>query len=277
MSCQAPYTNGSGCLVTPACAGTSYQPAKLINQPILDWNAGADSITEVSGNAHAQWNQPIGVFGVIIGFKRAGQAVTMPSLITHGFYYTSVAGISYAQIVESGVLVGSSFAYAGADTFAIDRNNGQVTYTYNGQVIHTSRVLSYDTIVVNACMYGSGDQAPSLGGGALAASFTVTNPTSSTVTLSDTSTGTNIAWRSWTFSSMPLSYQYIYADITSSSGTVFTPFQVSANVSGSVINSPEVVTYVSFTSPTSNNTVTLTVTDTLGNTSTASQTFATLG
>jgi len=277
MTCQLPYTDGRGCLVTPSCAGTSYQPAKLINQPILDWNAGADSITEVSGNAHAQWNQPAGVFGVIIGFKRAGQSVTLPSLITHGFYYTSVAGVAYAQIVESGQLVGSAFTYASSDTFELDRDNGQVTYTYNGTLLYTSQVLSFDTIVVNACLYGSGDQAPSLGGGALAASFTVSNPTSSTVTLTDTSTGANIAWRSWAFSSMPLSYQWIYADIENSSGTVFAPFQVNANVSGSVINSPEAITYVSFTSPTSNNTVTLTVTDTLGNTSTASQTFSTLG
>lgn len=282
MSCQPAYTNAQGCVVTPACPGSTYAPGYSINQPILQWNSGANSVTEITGNASLSFSQPVGQTGVTIGYKTSRLLATVPNLITHGFYFTSLAGVSYAQIVERGQTIGAAFVYAGTDTFMINRANGVVTYVWNGTLLYTSTQLSFDTILTNACMYASGDEAPSPGGGVLAASMSITNnsPSAGWVACADTSAGTNISYRSWSFSSLPTNpfdYQWIYLAISGGSGQM-SAFQKSGTTTGlSVINTQQSILYVFFTSVTTSVTIGLTVTDTLGNTSTTSQFFASLG
>jgi hypothetical protein len=276
MSCQPAYTNSQGCVVTPACAGSAYQPGYTVNQPIFDWNAGADSITELTGDAHTVFQMPTPVSGVIIGFKTSRLSTTVPSLITHGFYFFNSVGTPYAQIVESGQVIGSAFSYTSADNFEVRRASGQVTYWHNSALIYTSSALSIDAIIVNTCLFASGDQAPSLGGAALAASFSVSGATTSTPVFTDTSTGTNIAWRAWTFTTYPNSAYWIY-DPSTVGGNVPTPFQGIWNGSSTPIACPLATMYTRFSPASTNNTVMLTITDTDGNTSSASQTFTTLG
>lgn len=152
----ARYIDGDGCIVWPACPAIAHVPAQIVQQAVLGWNAGANSITELTGDLHTVFTMPI-VAGVVIGLRSGRARNTMPELIEHGFYFNSVAGTGLVHVVERGLAATGTIIRGASDTFEIRRVGGRVTYRRNGALLYTSAALSTGAKVVNACLYASGD------------------------------------------------------------------------------------------------------------------------
>lgn len=159
------YYDAAGCLVCPEQSAQAYVPARIEHQPVLGWNAGANSVDVHDGDLHVVFDQPLDVVGVVIGLKTSRARVTVPSLIEHGWYFQKSAGVNLCQPIEQGKVLGGPITGRLAnDTFEIRRVNGQVTYLRNGAFVALSPTRSSGPKLVNACLYASGDMAPSGGG-----------------------------------------------------------------------------------------------------------------
>ena len=153
----APYFDTSGCLVTPARPAIAYQPARIEQRAVTGWNAGANSIDQLDGDLHVVFAMPMGVAGVVLGLKGSRRKQTVPELIEHGFYFQSLGGTNLVQIIERGVAKSTNAARAANDTFEIRRVGGAVTYLKNNVRIYSSSQPSRGPLVVNTCLYASGD------------------------------------------------------------------------------------------------------------------------
>lgn len=152
----APYKDADGCIVWPACPAVAYEPARIEQQAVLGWNAGANSITELAGDLHTVFTMPA-VAGLVIGLRSGRARQTTPDLIEHGLYFNALAGTHLVHVVERGLGATSSIVRALADTFEIRRVAGRVTYWRNGALLYASTAVSTGAKVVNACLYASGD------------------------------------------------------------------------------------------------------------------------
>lgn len=159
--CQAPYIDSAGCMVTPACPGQPYIPATVTQQPVLGWNAGANSVAVLDGDLHAVFAMPAGTVGAVVGLKAGRARPTVPDLVTHGLFFQSLAGVDMVQVVESGAPQGAAAMRNATDTFELRRVAGVVTYWQNGTLLRTSMRPSAGVVLVNACLYASGDEVPS--------------------------------------------------------------------------------------------------------------------
>lgn len=157
-SCQ-PYRDSNGCLITPECAAVAAQPAYVSQAVVTGWNAGANSIQMLDGDVFARFTVPAGVIGVRMGFKGARAQPTLPSLITHGFYFQRGIHDQF-QVTENGAAKTTFGDRAESDVFEIRRVKGAVTYWRNGVLLYSSAVPSTGPVLVNACLYQSGDGAP---------------------------------------------------------------------------------------------------------------------
>lgn len=151
-----PYLDANGCVVWPYCPAVAYQPARIEQQAVLGWNAGANSITELAGDLHTVFTMPA-VAGVVIGLRSGRGKQTTPDLIEHGLYFNALAGAHLVHVVERGLGETSSVVRDLGDTFEIRRVAGRVTYWRNGVLLYASTARSTGAKVVNACMYASGD------------------------------------------------------------------------------------------------------------------------
>lgn len=154
-ACQ-PYQDADGCTVWPECPAQAYVPGQIVEQAVLGWNAGANSITELDGNLHTVFTMPA-VAGIVIGLRSGRARQTMPELIEHGLYFNSAAGVHLVHVVERGLGATGTIARALDDEFEIRRVDGTVTYWRNGKLLYRSMVRSTGVKVVNACLYASGD------------------------------------------------------------------------------------------------------------------------
>lgn len=154
------YYDGSGCLVCPELPAVVGQAASYVEQPILGWNAGANSIDMLDGNVHAVFDVPA-VTGVVIGLKGSRQQVTIPDLVAHGLYFSSAGTFHAVQVIEGGETKTGAAERALDDVFEIRRLNGVVTYWRNGALLYTSSKVSTGPVLINACMYSTGDALPS--------------------------------------------------------------------------------------------------------------------
>lgn len=152
-----PYYDASGCLVTPEVTAVAAVPARIETRPIIGWNAGANSKTELDGDMHTVFTMPAGGAGVVIGFRSGRARNTAPDLVEHGLYFQSVAGYDMVQVCELGVAKTLLVPRTASDTFEIRRVAGMVTYWINATLLYTSHRPSYGVKLVNACLYASGD------------------------------------------------------------------------------------------------------------------------
>lgn len=159
-ACQPPYFDSDGCFVTPACSGIDPVAAYIETKAILGWNAGANSIMQLDGDVHAVFGMPQGTVGVIVGFKGARSRQTIPDLVTHGMYFQSLAGVDMVQVIERGQPKTTLQPRSALDTFEIRRAFGKVTYWQSGTMIYESVQPSVGPVLVNACIYASGDDVP---------------------------------------------------------------------------------------------------------------------
>lgn len=152
-----PFYDQFGCLVSPELSAIPRVPARVDQTPVLGWNAGANSITELDGDLHAQWSMPAGTAGVVIGLRSGRERQIVPELVEHGLYFQSVAGADMVQVIESGTPVTELVLRTAEDVYEIRREAGNVTYWIGDTPLYASKVPSLGAKIVNACLYASGD------------------------------------------------------------------------------------------------------------------------
>lgn len=162
MSSTDCYYDSNQCLVCPEITPSPGSPGYVEQQPIIGWNAGANSIDQLDGSMHIVFGMPVNQRGVVVGFKSGRAHPTIVSQIEHGFYFQRSGAFDFVRIIENGLTMGTPMTYVATDTFEIRRVEGVVYYFHNDRTIpvYTSSVPSAGPKVVNACLYASGDSAP---------------------------------------------------------------------------------------------------------------------
>ncbi len=155
--------NEDDCLDCPEVEAIAYKPGFISVQPIIGWNAGANSADELDGDLHVKFDMVLGTSGAVVGLKQGRANNIVPNLVTHGFYFISAGGHDLVQIIESGVTKTTGVARAHDDTFEVRRLSGNVFYLINDVIVYRSASHSSGAVVVNACMYASGDVISSAG------------------------------------------------------------------------------------------------------------------
>jgi hypothetical protein len=155
------YLDGDGCLVCPEVQEVVAQPATLTRSVSTGWTAGANSIAALAGDVHAVFDFEPMPLGIVVGFKPAGARIPQdnPNLIQHGIYGYLSQGLPNVDILESGKQR-ASFAYTPGQSIEIRRVGEKVTYLINGAQVYASSVPSFGAVIVNACLYASGDTLP---------------------------------------------------------------------------------------------------------------------
>lgn len=155
------YYDADGCWVCPERPASPRVPGYVSKQVVRQWNAGANSIETLDGDVRTNFSLPLGLVGVVVGFKGSRKKQTVPSLIEHGFYFQRQGGVDVLQIIERGsVKSPASPRRDDALKFSIVRRGGDVTYLVNGFHVYASSSPSIGPVVVNACLFASGDTVP---------------------------------------------------------------------------------------------------------------------
>lgn len=150
-----PCTHHGNCTT---CSAYDGWPAERIDHPSFGWDAGANSVKELDGDVQLLIPIPMQALGIVVGLKSHRQYVTTPNLIDYGWkFITTEFGQSYAFPVERGATVGNTLPRTVTDVFEITRVNHVVRYYKNGVLVRTSPRLSTGKVLVNACLYASGD------------------------------------------------------------------------------------------------------------------------
>jgi hypothetical protein len=152
------YLDANGCTVCPEIPAVPAVPTTVTRRSIVGWNAGANTVKELDGDLQAVIPLPPRMSAVVIGLKHGRRAQTTPDLVEHGFFFQSLNGADRYQVIERGVTRTSSLARAADDVFVIRRVNGQVRYLVNGTEVYHSAVKSSGPVLLNCCLYTSGDQ-----------------------------------------------------------------------------------------------------------------------
>lgn len=125
---------------------------------IQGWNAGANSVEMLAGDVQTVFTIPAQALGIVIGFKQSREFQTTPALITHGIYFTNLGGFDYWYVSESMTRRTTPLRRNAADEFRIRRIHDVVRYYCNGLLVYTSAIPSVGPVLVNACLFATGDQ-----------------------------------------------------------------------------------------------------------------------
>lgn len=151
----------NGCIDCPSIPATPGTPGHIQQAPDASWSAGANSIKELDGDVVVAWETVGMVGGIVLGFKSNRANQTLPELVDHGIFLRSQAGAAYVNVVERNVLKTPAIRRELDDRFEIRRIGGVVTYWHktggSNRCIYTSARHSAGVVLVNACMYYSGD------------------------------------------------------------------------------------------------------------------------
>ena len=174
-SVWVPSGSGSGgesggpvtCTTLPAQPYIPEQPARIDTVPIFDWQAGANSIQELEGDAFLTFDMPV-VIGTIVGFTDNRDDAADRDRITHGMYFgLDGAGDPIFQVFEAGSMMTEPAPYTAGDYFKITREAGVVKYHhYNTGSSEYERIYTSTTIngasplIAASAMYASGDTIP---------------------------------------------------------------------------------------------------------------------
>lgn len=157
MSPRDCHYDARGCYVCPAIPGVPGVPGHYDIKQLIGWSAGANSQLMLDGNIHAVFPMKAGIAGCVIGFKDSRLSQTVPARISRGLYFTSSAGANFVSVRENGVQKTAAVQYAEDDVFEIRRVDGLVSYRHGDAVLYTSQIQSVGAVIVNACLYASGD------------------------------------------------------------------------------------------------------------------------
>lgn len=162
--CVSEWVPDGGVITEPVCTFVPAKPFIQTVAPRLDvtpnygWNAGANSIDELDDDVKLSFTMD-GAVGVVVGLTNTRGDVTDYTRMTHALYFhMTPTGQLLFDVMEEGLVVGSSTPYVRGDAFEIRRAGGQVTYWYDGSVVRTSRKTSSGVVLVGSTLYASGDQ-----------------------------------------------------------------------------------------------------------------------
>lgn len=149
------------CTTYPAVAGVPGVPAKVTPLPGNNWDAGANSVTELDGDVRLAFVQPHAV-GAVVGLTNTRDAVGSYTRMSHAFYFHyTLGGRAVYQAMEHGEAVTHEAPHDAASEFAIERANNAVSYYVDGQLLHRSTLPSEGTVLAGCALYSSGDRVPS--------------------------------------------------------------------------------------------------------------------
>lgn len=139
------------------CPAIEAIPPTVTEHPVIGWNAGANSIDLLDGDVHTVFDIPTPCAGIVLGFKQSRAFQTRPELIQHGFWFTPIGGRLFGYVTEMGARKTPAVARNHTDTFEIRRRGGVVSYFVNDVLLYTSLARSTGPVLVNACLYATGD------------------------------------------------------------------------------------------------------------------------
>lgn len=154
------YTDSNGCTVCPEIPASPAVPPRVISDARTGWNAGANTIDELTGDVHAVWSFDTAPAGVFIGLKSSRKQPTEPSLIPHALYVYASGGHAFVEIREAGKKKGTAVMYTLGDALEIRRVGATITYYVNDVLLGSSPSNLGSVVVANACLYTAGDSVP---------------------------------------------------------------------------------------------------------------------
>lgn len=154
------YYTPDGCVVCPELPAVAAQPASAITNPQIGWNAGANSIAQLSGDVHVMDSFATCPNGIVIGFKANRFNQTNPAGILHGLYFYRVGNNAFVEARELGQRVGSTLAYPPGGLWEIRRVGSNVSYWLNNARMAQSPARTLGAVLVNACLYAASDEVP---------------------------------------------------------------------------------------------------------------------
>lgn len=157
-------SSGSGvvCTVIPAQQYRAGSPARIDRNSVLSWNAGANSIAEVEGDARLAFSGVGAVVGAVLGITDTRDAPEDVNRITHGFFFgVDSRGLPSYQLFEAGQILTEREGYTPATAFRLERAGGVVRYYVDDELIYTSTAPNEANTIYAACaVYASGDTLP---------------------------------------------------------------------------------------------------------------------
>lgn len=142
--------------------GRSFTPAvpALMAPDYNDgWNAGADSITRISGNLHVIFSVDMSGGGAV-GLMRGRDFVFDFTAIANAFYFANTGSGLRVFVMERGIVRTQGRPASANNQFEIRRERGVVTYSIDGQLEYTSPELSYGELRVGTSIFHGGDGIP---------------------------------------------------------------------------------------------------------------------
>jgi len=154
------YFDANGCYVCPELAAVTAAPATTTTDPQLGWNAGGNTVKELSGDVHVVEAFDVAPVGIVFGLRATRQLPAEVALIAHGLYVHSVAGNAFVAVYEAGRQRGDAVSYVLGTSLEIRRVGATVTYWNDGVPLARSPARVLGPVIVNACFYAAGDTAP---------------------------------------------------------------------------------------------------------------------
>lgn len=153
------------CIEEPGVPPVTAAPGRVVYAPDFGWDAGANSITELSGDVILSFTAEQ-VVGSLVGLRTARPFVNNFPSYYHAILLLSVGTNNVYSVMEQGTTITvptvrtlSNTDDEGnpADAFDIIRTGVRVVYQINGVPFYFSTALTSAPLIVSACLYCPGD------------------------------------------------------------------------------------------------------------------------
>jgi len=161
---SAPVPDRNGCLHYPAIAAIPPVPYTRTDPPSNAWDAGANSVRQLTGDLRLEFSEVSLPLGSVIGLTQQRQEVTDPARMAFAWYLTRHAsGTAQAWCYEHGVITSAPYFYTEYSVFAIERRGALIFYWLDDQLRRRtpSTLLVDSPVSVGAALYGGYDALPS--------------------------------------------------------------------------------------------------------------------
>lgn len=155
INCTTDYK--TGCVSCPDIPASPAAPAQSQAANATGWNAGANSIAQIDGNLHTVFSFNSPPAGVVTGFKNSRSKQTDPNQVLYGFYVYAIGQQAYVKVLEKSVTRFGPVPYTLGTNLEIRRTSGFVDYLIDGVHVYHSSTPSAGPLMLNACLYASGD------------------------------------------------------------------------------------------------------------------------
>ena len=158
INAQTAMVGGRQCVVIPPVPEQPFVPSVSTQVPTFEWNAGAYSLVEESGDCEIVITEQARVVGAVLGFVQTTDDVEDYTRVSHGFYFsTGPSNFPQYQVIENGQLRTPVIEYTPATTFRIQRAGGRVAYLVDDAKVYTSRTPLIGPVRAGCSLFGTGD------------------------------------------------------------------------------------------------------------------------